>query len=48
MIDPSIVVFLLPFCVEFRAGSFGDHVEYPLKGLVSEVLLLRWGGGGNS
>jgi hypothetical protein len=43
MIDPSIVVFLLPFCVEFGAGSSGNHVNDPLKGLISEVLLLWWG-----
>ena len=43
MIDPSIVVFLLPFCVEFEAGSSSNHVDYPSKGLTGEVLLLRWG-----
>ena len=41
MIDPSIVVFLLSFCVEFGAGSSGNHVNDPLKGLIGEVLLFR-------
>jgi hypothetical protein len=43
VIDPSIVFFLLLFCVEFRAGSSDNHVNDPSKGLIGEVFLLRWG-----
>jgi hypothetical protein len=43
VIDPLIVVFLLPFCVEFGARFSSNHVDDPSKGLIGEVLLLRWG-----
>lgn len=33
VIDPLIVVVLLPFCVELRAGFSGNHVNNPSKGL---------------
>jgi hypothetical protein len=41
MIDSSIVVFLLLFCVDLEAGSSGNHVNDPSKGLIGEVLLFR-------
>jgi hypothetical protein len=40
MAYPSVLVFLLSFCFELRAGPSGNHVGYPSKGLISEVFLL--------
>jgi hypothetical protein len=42
MIDLSIVVFLLLFCVKLRARSSANHVNDPSKGLIGEVLLFWW------
>jgi hypothetical protein len=41
VIDPSIVVFLLSFGVELRAGSSCNHVNDPSKRLIGKVLLFR-------
>jgi hypothetical protein len=40
MIDHLIAICLLSFGVKIGAGSSGNHVNDPSKGLIGEVLLL--------
>ena len=40
MVYPSVVVFLLSFCLEPRAGPSKDHVDCSPKEFIGEVFLL--------
>jgi hypothetical protein len=40
VVYPSVVIFLLSFCLKLTAGPSGDHVDYSSKGLIGKVFLL--------